>query len=161
MGDEVSDEVLMDRIKRNELGAFEVLYQRHAMRLWRYYNKRNPERADDLFQECFARLLERREQWKGGPFLPWLFVMARHLWIDDWRKERKYTADALAERASVPTIEIEEWLEGLAPELKNLMKEHYLVGLSYAELANKYHTQEANLRQKLSRALRSLRQEIV
>lgn len=147
----------MRRVQRDDAGAFEVLYRRHEERLWRYLSKRAPQRAEDLFQECFARVLERREQWNGSPFVPWLFVMARHLLIDDYRREKVRATEELTDQVVPPAIEIDEWLEGLSQESQKLLREHYLGGFSYDELAKKYQTTPVNLRQKLSRALRSLK----
>lgn len=154
-----SDEALMRRVQNDDPGAFEALYRRHEGRLWAYFQKRTPKRAEDLFQECFARVLERRSQWNGSPFLPWLLVMARHLLIDDYRREKVRATEELTDQAVPSVIEIDEWLEGLSDENKRLLKEHYLAGFSYEELAQKYDTTPVSLRQKLSRALRSLKKE--
>lgn len=147
----------MRRVQRDDAGAFEVLYRRHEERLWRYLSKRSHQRAEDLFQECFARVLERREQWNGSPFIPWFFVLARNLVIDDHRREKVRATEELTEHMAPATAEIDDWLEGLSEESQRLLKEHYLGGFSYAELAQKYQTTPVSLRQKLSRALRSLK----
>jgi RNA polymerase sigma factor (sigma-70 family) len=152
-----SDESLMRRVQRNDEGAFELLYRRHEERLWKYFSKRAPHRAEDLFQECFARLLERREQWNGSPFVPWLFVMARHLLIDDYRREKVRATEELTDQVAPAATDVADWLEGLSEENQRLIKEHYLAGFSYDELAQKYQTTPVSLRQKLSRALRSLK----
>lgn len=152
-----SDEVLMRRVQNDDAAAFEQLYRRHEARLWSYFVKRAPARAEDLFQECFARLLERRSQWNGAPFLPWFFVMARHLLIDDYRREKVRTTEELKDFSAEEALDINDWLEGLSDENKRLVKEHYLAGFSYEELAQKYDTTPVSLRQKLSRALRSLK----
>lgn len=159
MGDEFTDEELMQRLQHNDLSAFEALYQRHEERVWKYYQRRAPARAEDLFQECFARLLERREQWRGTPFLPWFLLMARHLLIDDYRREKLRTGELLPDVAALPASEVDEWLEGLPSETQALIKQHYLAGWSYDELAKLHRTQEATLRQKVSRAIKSLRKE--
>jgi len=47
---EDSDESLMARFARGEAAAFEVLYRRHEMRIWRYLNRHvgNRECANEL-----------------------------------------------------------------------------------------------------------------
>lgn len=150
----------MHLVQQNNLLAFEVLYARYQERVWKYFFKKSPVRAEDLFQECFARLLERREQWYGTPFLPWLFVMARHLFINDFRREKVRRTESLEQEiAAPPSHDIDEWLEGLSEKDQRLVKEHYIAGLSYQELATRYGTSEVSLRQKLSRALRSIKKE--
>ncbi len=150
----------MQLVQQNNLFAFEALYARHQERVWKYFFKKSPTRAEDLFQECFARLLERRDQWGGSPFLPWLLVMARHLFIDDFRREKIRRTENLADEiAAPPSHDIDEWLEGLSDKDKLLVKEHYIAGFSYEELSTRYGTSEVSLRQKLSRALRSIKKE--
>lgn len=149
-----TDEELMQRLQLADMTALDALYERHSDRLWNYLHRRLPHKAEDLFQECFARLIERREQWKGAPFLPWFLVMARNLLIDEVRREKRALQNFSTE--SVSASEVDEWLEGLSDENRRLVREHYLEGYSYAELAQKYQTVEATLRQKMSRALRSL-----
>lgn len=152
----------MQRVQHNDLRAFEELFRRHRERVWRFLVKRAPERAEDLFQECFARVLERRDQWGGAPFVPWLLVLARNLFVDDFRREKVRRSDELVEHAAEPNFaaEVDEWLEGIAPAEATLLREHYLAGLSYHELSQRYGTSEATLRQRLSRTLRALRKEI-
>lgn len=158
--DNKTDEELMQLVQQNNLTAFEALYARHHERVWKYFFKKSSSRAEDLFQECFARLLERRDQWRGTPFLPWLFVMARNMFIDDYRREKvRRTENLEHEIAAPPSHDIDEWLEGLSDRDKALVKEHYLAGFSYEELATRYGTSEVSLRQKLSRALRSIKKE--
>ncbi|MFP5490116.1 MAG: RNA polymerase sigma factor [Bacteriovoracia bacterium] len=158
--DNKTDEELMQLVQKNNLPAFEALYARHHERVWKYFFKKAPGRAEDLFQECFARLLERREQWHGTPFLPWLFVMARNLFIDDYRREKVRRTEYFEHESAAPVgHDIDEWLEGLSDKDKVLVKEHYLAGFSYEELATRYGTSEVSLRQKLSRALRSIKKE--
>jgi RNA polymerase sigma factor (sigma-70 family) len=157
MAHEKTDEELMVLVQQNDIMAFEALYRRHESRVLKYLQRRAPRRAEDLFQEVFARLLERRSQWQGTPFLPWLFVMARNLLIDDVRREKYRETDELGEYARVEAVEVDEWLEGLSLETQSLVRSHYLEGYSYSELARRHDTSEASLRQKLSRALRTIR----
>ncbi|MBY0517061.1 MAG: RNA polymerase sigma factor [Bacteriovoracaceae bacterium] len=155
-----SDEELMRKLQLNDLSAFELLYERHQSRLYNYFQARSPKYAEDLFQECFSRLLERRDQWNGQPFLAWFFVMARNLFIDEFRKSKIQKTEELSDWAENEKVEIDQWLEGISDESKTMLKEHYLSGLSYQEMSQKYGTKEASLRQKLSRALQVLRKEL-
>ncbi len=152
-----TDEDLMRRLQQADMSALDALYERHSDRLWKYLHRRLPHKAEDLFQECFARLIERRDQWRGAPFLPWLLVLARNLLIDEVRREKRTLPNFTDENIS--SSEVEEWLEDLSVENRRLVREHYLEGFSYQELATKYQTVEATLRQKMSRALRSIRGE--
>ena len=54
-----SDEALIGRYARGDAAAFELLYRRHEMRVWRYLqrNLRDAATADELMQEVRNRLM--------------------------------------------------------------------------------------------------------
>ena len=145
----------MQKLVANDLNAFDMLYSRHNERLLRFFKKRQSHKAQDLCQESFVRLLERREQWKGQPFLPWFFIMARNLMLDEIRKENKVPIDF--ERDA--KLDVSDWLEGLPGSDKELIFERFFGGKSFQELSEQYATTEMSLRQKMSRLLESIRGE--
>ena len=55
---EESDEALIGRYARGEAAAFDQLYKRHELRVWRYLerNVRNQATADDLLLEVWCAL---------------------------------------------------------------------------------------------------------
>ena len=150
---EWSDEELMQRLLQNDLNAFDLLYTRHQPRLLNFFKKRQTHKAQDLTQESFLRLLERRDQWKGQPFLPWFFVLARNLMLDELRRDKRAGVDF--ER--LESVDISDWLEGLNEGEKALVHERYFAGKSFEELSRELGTSEPSLRQKMSRLLRSMR----
>jgi RNA polymerase sigma factor (sigma-70 family) len=89
-----SDEELMSLLQTGDSTALASLYERHSGKVWSYINKRLPkEQAEDLFQDCFIKLVEKRHVWKGQPFLLWLYVLLRNLVTDFHRSnqvEKKY-----------------------------------------------------------------------
>lgn len=150
---EWSDEELMQRLIQNDLSAFDHLYSRHHGRLLSFFLKRQSHKAQDLCQESFVRLLERRDQWKGQPFLAWFFVLARNLMLDEIRREKKSPVDF--ERNE--KMDVSDWLEGLASHDKEFIVERYFSGKSFQELSDQYATSEVSLRQKMSRLLKTMR----
>ena len=90
-----SDEELMARYGRGDVAAFEVLYRRHEMRVWRYLerNLRNRATADELMQEVwFAVAREATRYEPSARFTTWLFTIAHHRMIDSIRKSRRQTS---------------------------------------------------------------------
>ncbi len=80
-----SDEDLLGRYARGEARAFELLYRRHEMRVWRYLERNvgNRATADELMQEVwFAVARDARRFEPGSRFAPWLFAIARHRMLD-------------------------------------------------------------------------------
>ena len=90
-----SDEHLMLRYGRGDAAAFELLYRRHEMRVWRYLerNVRNQATADELMQEVwFAVAREATRYEPSARFTTWLFTIAHHRMIDSIRTSRRQTS---------------------------------------------------------------------
>jgi len=98
-----SDEDLMARYGRGDASAFELLYRRHEMRVWRYLqrNLRNRATADELMQEVwFAVAREAARYEPSARFTTWLFTLAHHRMIDSIRKSRRQTSlDSLGQES--------------------------------------------------------------
>src|SRR5207253_3289018 len=77
-------------LRRRDSDLLDRLIEVYQHRLLRYlvYLTGNRERAEDLFQETWMRVLERGNQYNGkSRFDTWLFAIARHLVIDASRKK--------------------------------------------------------------------------
>lgn len=86
-----SDETLIQRYAAGDAAAFETLYLRHEMRVWRYLQRqtRNPASADDLMQEIwFAVARDASRYMPRGRFTAWLFTIAHNRMIDAVRTSR-------------------------------------------------------------------------
>jgi RNA polymerase sigma-70 factor (ECF subfamily) len=87
----VSDESLMLRYAAGELAAFDLLYERHELRLWRFVFRSAPSRAvaEELVQEVwFAVAREAGRYQPSARFTTWLFTIARNRVIDQVRALR-------------------------------------------------------------------------
>jgi len=83
-----SDETLMGRYGRGDAAAFELLYRRHEMRIWRYLvrNVGNRATADELMQEVwFAVARDAARYEPTARFTSWLFTIAHNRMIDSIR----------------------------------------------------------------------------
>jgi RNA polymerase sigma factor (sigma-70 family) len=86
-----SDEALLGRYARGDAAAFEVLYRRHEMRVWRYLerNVRNRATADELMQEVWFALARDAPRYEPtARFTTWLFTIAHNRMIDSIRSSR-------------------------------------------------------------------------
>lgn len=91
MGAEATDEDLMLAYARGDMHAFETLYGRHRGALYRFVVRsvKQRARADDLFQEVWARVVAARERYRPeARFTTWLFQIAHNLLIDEFRRDR-------------------------------------------------------------------------
>jgi RNA polymerase sigma-70 factor (ECF subfamily) len=100
-----TDEALMRRYARGEASAFEELYRRHELRLWRYLlrNVRHRAIAEELSQETwFAVAREAPRYVPSARFTTWLFTIAHHRMIDAFRSRRpQVSLEALGPEAEV------------------------------------------------------------
>jgi RNA polymerase sigma-70 factor (ECF subfamily) len=94
-----SDEALMMRYGRGDAAAFELLYRRHEMRIWRYLERNvgNRATADELMQEVWFAVARDATRYEASArFTTWLFTIAHNRMIDSIRSGRRHTSlDAL------------------------------------------------------------------
>ena len=83
------DGELMLRYARGDLRAFEVLYQHHRGGLYRYLSRhtRNPEAANDLFQEVWSKVIASRDRYeRRAKFQTFLYRIAHNCFVDYCRR---------------------------------------------------------------------------
>ena len=97
--DDATDETLMQRYAAGDARAFETLYDRHGLRLWRYIFRSigDVATADELAQDVWLRVARNAARYRplagdaGQPvarFTTWLFTVARHRVVDHVRAAR-------------------------------------------------------------------------
>ncbi len=87
-----SDEALLGHYARGNAAAFEVLYRRHEMRIWRYLDRNvgNRATADELMQEVWFAVARDAVRYEPtARFTTWLFTIARNRMIDSKRISRR------------------------------------------------------------------------
>ncbi|WP_149203138.1 sigma-70 family RNA polymerase sigma factor [Actinotalea subterranea] len=151
-----------------------ALHAEHAQPLWGFVLRLtggDRSRAEDVVQETFLRAWRSPQVLTGtsGGVRAWLFTVARHIVIDEWRSGRS--------RRELPTAEIPEprepagsatddLLEGwlVADALARLSAEHrdvvvlcYYGGCSVAEAARRLGIPEGTVKSRTFYALRQLR----
>ena len=80
-----TDENLMVRFGRGEAAAFEFLYRRHELRVFRYLqrNVRNEATANDLMQEVWFAVVRGAANYQPtAKFTTWLFTIAHNRTVD-------------------------------------------------------------------------------
>ncbi len=86
-----SDEALLARYLQGDVGAFESLYARHELPLWRFVLRLAGDRAaaEDLVQDVWFKVTREVASFRpGATFPPWLYTIARNRVID-WRRTRR------------------------------------------------------------------------
>jgi len=91
IGSESADEDLMERYRDGDVDAFKTLLERHERKVFNFIYRfiGDRERANDLLQETFLRVVKQRRTYKRkAKFTTWVFAMARNLSIDELRRRK-------------------------------------------------------------------------
>ncbi|HET8654320.1 MAG TPA: sigma-70 family RNA polymerase sigma factor [Longimicrobiaceae bacterium] len=165
---------LMARVKRGDLKAFDALVDRLWPRTFLYaqHLTHDRERADDIAQECFSRLWQRKDDWElSGAVGAWLFRTARNLVISEARKARVrqrwawvHHEQAVPPRSALEEVEINEMRDAVEQAIRQLPERRrevfslfHLHGMSHREIAEILEIRPQSVANHLHRALTDLR----
>ena len=86
--DNRTDETLFAAYRDGDMAAFDVLYARYRQPVFLFLLRRGHIRAaaEDLFHDCWMRVVDDRQRFDGGHFRGWIFSIARNLSIDLMRR---------------------------------------------------------------------------
>ena len=101
------DAQLMLAYAGGEMRAFENLYARHRGALYRYLMRqaRDPEIANDLFQEVWSRVIVNRARYEPrAKFRTFLFTLAHNCFIDHCRRAKVRPAGTNLEDADAADL---------------------------------------------------------
>ncbi|WP_236581879.1 RNA polymerase sigma factor [Hydrogenophaga sp. BPS33] len=90
-----TDAALMQAYAAGDARAFETLYDRHALSVWRFVRRSVPDRAlaDDLVQDVWFSLVRQAPNYQPrARFRTWLFTLAHHRLVDHWRTHKPHTS---------------------------------------------------------------------
>ena len=166
-----SDEELMDMFRLGDSGAFEVLYARHAPRVFGYLKKRahSEQMAKDVFQDTFLKLHRTRGKYNSKKnFSAWLFTLCRHAMIDAYRAQSESKniiefVDAnhacTQEVSSNPNSDgiSTELLSTLTPRERDILQLRFERDLSFNSISEILGLSLVNVRKIASRAVKRLR----
>jgi len=90
--DLLTDESLIEKVKKGQVDACGLLYTRYKKPLFSYFfnNVYDQAKCEDLVQQTFEKVLKYKKNFTGsGSFRSWLFTIARNTYIDDFNHRRK------------------------------------------------------------------------
>ncbi|WP_375598670.1 sigma-70 family RNA polymerase sigma factor [Devosia sp. Naph2] len=128
---------------RADMTAFEALFKEFGPRIRAYLLKltRDGQAAEDLMQETMLAIWRKAGQFdpERGQASAWIFTIARNIWIDAWRKQKRPAFDpddpALtppAEPEAQDVLELKQSGAALHAALKTLPQEQVdLIRLSF------------------------------
>ena len=188
---ETSDEELLRRFNEGDPDAFEALVRRYERPLYNFILRsvRKKERADELLQDVFLKVVQRSSDFKGNSKLStWLYTIARNLCIDHSRKmvfRRHRSLDApgrsgdseegptLLDRTAAdgPTADraaiardlqrrIAEAVEELPEEQKEVFLMRQVQGMAFKEIADVVGVPENTIKSRMRYALERLQRAL-
>ena len=83
------DGQLMCRYADGDVAAFDTLYERHRVPLWRFLRRLLADETvtADVFQESWARVVAAADRYRPtAPFAAWLYRIAHNCCVDHWRR---------------------------------------------------------------------------
>ena len=89
------DETLMLRYAGGNLGAFDTLYGRHELAVWRFVFRSVKVQAvaDDLLQDVWFAVARNAAHYEvKAKFRTWLFTLAHHRLVDHLRTAKNHTS---------------------------------------------------------------------
>lgn len=92
------DAVLMLRVKRGDLAAFEQLVEKYKQPIVNLMFRmvHDLEEAEDLAQNVFIRVFRSAARYEvSAKFSTWLFTIARHLCLNEIRRRSRHPAESL------------------------------------------------------------------
>jgi RNA polymerase sigma-70 factor (ECF subfamily) len=85
------DNAVMVQVRNGDVAKLAILFERHHRVLFNFFARMSgrTEGCDDLVQEVFFRMLKSRHTFDGAsPYAPWMYQIARNVFIDNARKRR-------------------------------------------------------------------------
>ena len=162
----------MTAYQAGSMAAFEELYARLAPPLLSYLTSlaRDRGRAQDLLQEAFLQIHRSRRAYRPGlPVRPWVFTIARHVWLMDCRaRGRRPAADAPLPELPVPPAvaaladrdRLHRALSTIGGERREALLLHHVWGLSFAEIGQMLGIRADAAKLRSSRGMADLRRAL-
>ncbi|GEO06011.1 DNA-directed RNA polymerase sigma-70 factor [Adhaeribacter aerolatus] len=174
----LADQVLFDLVKSEDEAAFKEIYERYFDVLYIHAYKRlqNKEEAQDVIQEVFAALWDKREHISLTSSLPaYLFTAVRNRILNNLA-HRKYElsylqslqqfinqgvcqTDHLVRENQLQTL-IEKEIAALPPKMQEVFSLSRNAHLSHKEIAAELNLSEQTVKKQVNNALRILRTKL-
>jgi RNA polymerase sigma-70 factor (ECF subfamily) len=168
----------MLQVKEGQLDKLGLLFERHNKNLYGFFYRLTLDQAqsEDLVQNVFLRILKYKHSYHGdGKFSTWMYHMARNLFADHYKKNKKmgfkespemtdkyFSNEKNAETDRIRTEEmdlLQQALNQLSPEKRELLVLSKLQEMRYSDIADVLGINENAVKVRIFRALKDLKAE--
>jgi RNA polymerase sigma factor (sigma-70 family) len=146
--------------------SFHELYERHARDVYRFalFLTGNPAAAEDLTSDTFVRAWTARGTIRDATVRAYLLTIARNLWRDSRRRDRRLVpledAGELAVDATAEPLADLHWTERQLAQIaagdRQALLLHSRDGLSYEEVAHRLDISVGAVKSRIFRARQAL-----
>ena len=169
--DTASDEQLLEGWRNGDQRAGDALFGRHFDSLYRFFERKVSVDVEDLIQRTLMSCVEARDRFRGeASFRTFLFAIARHQLMAEWRKHKRNPAldfgvTSLHDLAPSPSQELRDKqgrrllltaLRRLPLDLQIAIELVYWEKLTAPEVAEVLEIPEGTVRSRVRRARAAL-----
>ena len=175
--EEAALSALMEGYLAGRIEAFDGLYAALSGRLRGYLLSqcRDAGLADDLLQDTFMQIHRSRRTYEPGrPVMPWVFAIARHVYLMNRRSagrrlrfEQTMAADVSARdvpsdglRAMVEGEDVRRALRGVPADQRRALLLHHVEGWSFVEIAERLGIRVNAAKTRAFRGMRKMREQL-
>jgi RNA polymerase sigma-70 factor, ECF subfamily len=166
-----TDERLAVEAAQRDPSRFAELYENNFERVYAYIARRvgNREEAQDLTAEVFHHALANigRYEWRGVPFVGWLYRIAANAISDRWHRTAREGQRSEDESAALEEIGVDDEIErramlfqlvdSLPPDQRLVITRRFVDQRSISEIAAELRRSEGAVKQLQFRAMHTLR----
>jgi RNA polymerase sigma-70 factor (ECF subfamily) len=186
LADSVSDEVLVQRCGRGDEAAFQALYERHNRMIYNLVFRMlgNHADAEEVTPDVFVKVWLKAEDFRGQSRVStWMYRIAANMSLDHLRSARSgkevFWEDLAPAEREMPDIRdpaetpedtairhedqraLADAMARLSPEDRLFLSLYHLQGCSYLEIEQITGVSPVNIKSRLFRARRRLRDVMV
>jgi len=165
---DTEDERLLIEAAQADPARFVELYDRHVDRVYAYVSRRAGNRsvAEDITSAVFEQALTHlpRFEWRGVPFIAWLFRIAANALADHWQQQGRDAHDMPAEvpdeheyKEIERRVSLFQLVNRLPEAQRQVIQMRFVEGHSIRDVAVALERSEGAVKQLQLRALASLR----
>jgi RNA polymerase sigma-70 factor (ECF subfamily) len=163
------------QLVQDEKTWFKEIFDEHHkyIRNYLYYLSGDTDLSDDLVQDVFLKVWEKRETVKKESVLPFLFTIARHLYFKNHRRKSIYLkffssweepAKEVSGEYMMELKEFDKWLQIAIAQLPEKTRTAFLLSrmdeMSYIEIANSFGLSVKAIEKHISKAKKILREQL-
>jgi RNA polymerase sigma factor (sigma-70 family) len=170
---DISDEIIMQRVKEGNLAEMSVLFERYHLRMFNFFLKMCTKKdiSQDLTQNLFYRMIKYKHTYKNEYCVKsWIYQMARNLHADYRKQQRKteesilnidkYPADVIDDKESFMEEDyerLEQAISTLSDDQREIIVLSRYQGLKYEEISVIVNQSVPAIKVAMHRAIKQLR----